>query len=38
MKLTITYPSKEERERALATGMNDGLDISYARLDRILSE
>lgn len=35
--LTITYPSKEARDAALKTGMKDGSDQSYARLDRLLS-
>jgi uncharacterized protein YndB with AHSA1/START domain len=34
--LTILYPSKQARDAALATGMKDGLDPSFARLDALL--
>lgn len=34
---TITYPSKEARDAAMQTGMQDGLDVSYAHLDRLLA-
>jgi uncharacterized protein YndB with AHSA1/START domain len=34
--LTVTYPSKEARDAALATGMNQGMDESFARLDEML--
>jgi len=37
MTLTIAYPSREARDAALATGMKEGSDISYARLDRYLA-
>jgi uncharacterized protein YndB with AHSA1/START domain len=30
------YPSKEARDAALATGMKDGADVSFARLDAFL--
>lgn len=33
---TITYPSKEARDAALKTGMKDGVDMSYARLDQLV--
>ena len=33
---TVTYPSKEARDAALQTGMADGLEVSYARLDQLL--
>ena len=33
---TITYPSKDARDAAIQTGMREGLDISYARLDTFL--
>jgi len=33
---TITYPSKAARDAAIETGMMDGLDVSYARLDQLL--
>jgi uncharacterized protein YndB with AHSA1/START domain len=32
----VLYPSREARDAALATGMNDGLTASYARLDTLL--
>jgi uncharacterized protein YndB with AHSA1/START domain len=34
--LTITYPSKEARDAALRTGMKDGMEPSFARLDKLL--
>ncbi len=34
--LTMTYPSKQARDAALKTGMRDGMDQGYARLDRLL--
>lgn len=34
MTLVITYPSAEIRESVLATGMVDGMEASYARLER----
>lgn len=36
--LTITYPSSEAREAALKTGMKDGMDPSFARLDQLVQE
>jgi uncharacterized protein YndB with AHSA1/START domain len=33
---TVTYPSKEARDAALQTGMTDGMEVSYARLDQLL--
>ena len=35
MTLTITYPSKAAREAATQTGMKEGMEASYARIDRI---
>jgi uncharacterized protein YndB with AHSA1/START domain len=35
--LTILYPSKEARDRATATGMKDGVAMSYDRLERFLA-
>lgn len=32
----VLYPSKEARDRALKTGMNDGWSRSYDRLDALL--
>ncbi len=34
--LTITYPSREARDAALQTGMKEGLDQGFARLDALL--
>ncbi len=34
---TVLYPSREARDRALATGMNEGWTMSYARLDDLLT-
>lgn len=34
--LTITYPSKAARDAALETGMKGGMDVSFARLDRLV--
>ena len=34
---TVTYPSKDARDEAIKTGMRDGLDVSYARLDSLLT-
>lgn len=33
---TIRYPSKEARDAAMKTGMKDGADSSYSRLDGLL--
>lgn len=38
LTLTVAYPSKEARDAALRTGMKDGTDVSYARLDELLRE
>lgn len=34
----IEYGSKEARDRAMASGMTDGMEISYQSLDTLLSE
>jgi uncharacterized protein YndB with AHSA1/START domain len=34
--VVITYPSVEVRDAALETGMVDGMEASYARLERVL--
>lgn len=36
LTITITYPSKEVRDAVLATGMTEGMEQSYARLERSL--
>jgi len=33
MTLTVLYPSREARDAALATGMKEGTEASFARLD-----
>lgn len=35
--LTVLYPSKEARDAALQTGMKDGMDQGFARLDQLLA-
>lgn len=37
VELLITYPSKELRDMVLATGMVDGMEVSYARLETVLA-
>lgn len=37
VRLLMRYPSKEIRDGAIATGMNDGIEMGYARLDTQLS-
>lgn len=37
MSVVITYPSAEVRDIVLATGMTDGMETSYARLESILA-
>jgi uncharacterized protein YndB with AHSA1/START domain len=37
-KMTIRYESKEVRDAALKTGMTDGMEQSYQRLDDVLAE
>ena len=34
--VTVTYPSKEARDAALQTGMKEGMDQGFARLDEYL--
>lgn len=34
----ITYASKEARDAALSTGMTDGMETSYGRLDKLAAE
>lgn len=35
--LTIRYPSKQARDAAAATGMKEGMDQSFSRLDALLA-
>ena len=37
MSVVITYPSAEVRDIVLATGMTDGMEASYARLESVLA-
>jgi uncharacterized protein YndB with AHSA1/START domain len=34
--LTVSYPTKEARDAAFKTGMREGIDRSFARLDELL--
>ena len=34
---TMRFESKEQRDQILATGMNDGIAVSYDRLDSVLA-
>ncbi|MBL0937658.1 MAG: SRPBCC family protein [Gemmatimonadaceae bacterium] len=34
----IQYASKEARDGAISTGMTDGMEVSYARLDTLVAE
>jgi len=36
LSLLVTYPSAEVRDMALGTGMTDGMETSYARLERTI--
>jgi uncharacterized protein YndB with AHSA1/START domain len=35
---TIKFATKADRDQALSTGMTDGMEVSYKRLDEILNE
>lgn len=37
LNLTMQFPSKAARDSAVETGMNDGLGMSYDRLDHLLA-
>lgn len=37
LTLIVTYPSAEVRDTVLGTGMTDGMETSYARLEEVLS-
>jgi uncharacterized protein YndB with AHSA1/START domain len=37
LTLLIEYPDKETRDIVLATGMTEGMETSYARLERVLA-
>lgn len=36
--LTVEYPSREARDAAMRTGMREGTDMSFARLDRVVRD
>jgi uncharacterized protein YndB with AHSA1/START domain len=38
LTLTVLYPSKEARDGAIASGMDQGMEAGYARLDDMLAE
>jgi len=38
MTTTIRYASKADRDAAFATGMTDGMEMSYKQLDGVLAE
>lgn len=37
LELLITYTSREAREAAMGSGMTDGMEASYARIDGLLA-
>ncbi len=37
LSLLVTYPDAQVRDAALATGMTDGMETSYARLESLIS-
>lgn len=38
MRITQTYDSKDDRDGALASGMDQGMEACYARLDAIIAQ
>lgn len=38
MRITQTYGSKEERDGALASGMEEGMEAGYVQLDAVLAQ
>ncbi len=38
LEMTVLYASKEAREAALQTGMTDGMEMSYVKLDAMCAE
>lgn len=34
--LTVLYPTKDARDAALASGMKEGMDMGFAKLDKLL--
>lgn len=37
LTVTVLYPSKEARDAAIATGMSDGMSVSFDQLDRVIA-
>jgi hypothetical protein len=37
MSITLLFPSKEARDASLASGMEQGMEAGYQRLDGILA-
>jgi uncharacterized protein YndB with AHSA1/START domain len=37
VEVTVRYASKEGRDMALSTGMTDGMEMSYARIDALVA-
>jgi uncharacterized protein YndB with AHSA1/START domain len=38
LTITMTFPSKDARDKGIATGMNDGMNESFNRLDTYLAK
>jgi uncharacterized protein YndB with AHSA1/START domain len=36
--ITVLYPSKEARDMALQTGMKEGMDMGFTRLEKLLGQ
>jgi hypothetical protein len=36
MRITQTYPSKDARDGAIASGMDEGMEACYKQLDAVL--
>ncbi len=38
LAMTMTFESKEARDQAVTTGMTDGMEVGYARIDDMLAK
>ena len=38
MRITQTYPSREDRDSALASGMDEGMEACYQQLDTLIAQ
>jgi hypothetical protein len=38
MRITQTYNSKEDRDGAIASGMDQGMEAGYSKLDAVLAQ